>query len=61
MDLGLEALKNILGVTKNSGRWSNVEAVKLREIILGTTFKNPGKFYLRKNGILLKNSKRTKQ
>ena len=35
MDLGKEALKKILGATRNCKRWSDIEAVKLTEIILG--------------------------
>ena len=37
MDLGYEALKKILGATRNCGRSSNTEDVKLPETILGTT------------------------
>ena len=29
-------LKKILGATRNCGRWSSIEAIKLPEIILGT-------------------------
>ena len=37
MDLGYEALKKILGATRNCGRSSDTEDVKLPETILGTT------------------------
>ena len=29
-------LKKILGATRNCGRWSSIEAIKLPEIMLGT-------------------------
>ena len=33
----VKGIKKILGATRNCGRWSNIEAVELLEIILGTT------------------------
>ena len=36
MDLGYKALQKILEGTRNYGRWSDIEAVKLPEIILRT-------------------------
>ena len=36
MNLGWEVLKKISGTSRNSGRWSDVEAVKLLKIVLGT-------------------------
>ena len=32
----VRGIKKILGATRNCGRWSDIEAVKLPEIILGT-------------------------
>ena len=36
MNLGWEVLKKISGTSRNSGSWSDVEAVKLLKIVLGT-------------------------
>ena len=36
MNLGWQALKIILGATRNCGRWPDMETVKLPEFILGT-------------------------
>ena len=32
----VRGIKKILGATRNCGMWSNIDAVKLPEIILGT-------------------------